>query len=465
MKSIHFVGVGGIGMSGLAAAAADLGFEVSGSDRAANRPENRALFSALASQGVVIYPQDGSRYASGNMPDMLVYSTAIEEDNPDFKGATGVSRMHRAELLGFLLDRFGRKSIAVTGSCGKSTVSCYLTEALCNAGSDPVMLAGALAKRFRTPGNAGNYRSGKGEYLVFEADESDKSLLKYGADYAMILNIGTDHYDKAELVDVFARFLHSIRLGAVMTSEVYEALQGKLPPDLPVSVVYPDFAEGEKYTLQNYTAVAGSGAKAVFAGSPEIALPANGRHSAVNALCIKAMMEMLGFEAQSALEALCRFEGVWRRDDFAGKNSRGAMVFDDYAHNPEKILSCLRGMRERVNGRIFAVFQPHGYGPFGFMENTLFEYMDKFLSVEDRFIVMEPYYAGGTSSFSPKAVDVVAKWQSCAACGKERFMTMPDRETLSGYLDRETGADDIIVIMGARDNSLSDYAASLTVMK
>ena len=83
--------------------------------------------------------------------------------------------------------------------------------------------------------------------------------------------------------------------------------------------------------------------------------------------------------------------------------------------------------------------------------------------MEDRFIVMEPYYAGGPSSFSPKAVDVVAKWQSCAACGKERFMTMPDRETLSGYLDRETGSDDIIVIMGARDNSLSDYAASLTV--
>ena len=172
------------------------------------------------------------------------------------------------------------------------------------------------------------------------------------------------------------------------------------------------------------------------------------------------MLQMLNFAENDIIDALGSFEGVWRRDDYAGTMSNGAKVFDDYAHNPEKILSCLSGMRERCTGRLFAIFQPHGYKPFGFMEGQLFEYMEKFLRDEDRFILLEPFYAGGTSSFSPSAIEIHAKWQNLSK-NPERFITLPDREAIKEFLNKNTRSGDIVTIMGARDNSLSDFAAGL----
>ena len=159
--------------------------------------------------------------------------------------------------------------------------------------------------------------------------------------------------------------------------------------------------------------------------------------------------------------------GEWEKNpvkkhDFAGKTPSGAMVYDDYAHNPEKIISCLAGMREVAGNRLFAVFQPHGYKPFGFMEEALFEKLESFLQSSDRFILLEPFYAGGTSSFSPHAADVCAKWRSASA-DPDRFMVMPDRETLKEFLQKNSAAGDVVVIMGARDNSLSYFSSSLTL--
>jgi len=460
MKNIHFIGIGGIGMSGLAAAACDLGINVSGSDRGSENRENRAIFNALRSQGITVFPQDGSRFAAGSVPpDHIVYSSAIEDDNPDFLAAGEIPRLHRSKLLRYLLDAFGRKSIAVTGSCGKSTVCCYLAEALTNLGADPVMLSGALSKRFRSDKFAGNYRPGKGDFLVFEADESDKSLLNYGADYAIILNIGTDHYDTSELKRVFSEFLVHIRCGAVLTREVYNALRDTIPGNLTVKVVDTSADTDAEYSLLDYRKE-NSAPTATFTGGAKLLLPKHGRHMATNALCIKAMLEMTGFSPDDALTALSRFDGVWRRDDFAGKTANGTQVFDDYAHNPEKILSCLQGMRERISGNIYAVFQPHGYKPFGFMEEQLFKYMDDFLNTGDRLMLLEPFYAGGTSSFKPSSAEVVEKWRKNTSA-PERFSVFPDRKTLADFLKETPAENDLIVIMGARDNSLSDFAAEL----
>lgn len=462
MKNIHFVGIGGIGMSGLAAAAKDLGWQVSGSDRAAERPENRRIFGALKNQGITVYPQDGSRFDLEELPDTVIYSTAIEEDNPDFQASPGIARLHRSELLGELLAAFGKSSIAVTGSCGKSTVSCYLSEVLTALGGDPVLLAGGLANAVSCDKFAGNYRPGRGGFLVFEADESDKSLLNYGADYAIVLNIGTDHYDKEELARVFGTFLQQVRKGAVMTRQVFDAVKKFLPPQLPVTVVDPDGGKGA-FALQEYTVSAGEKGKTarVRCGDGRvITLPKMGRHMAENALCIRAMAEMLGFDAGKCVEALATFSGVWRRDDFAGESGSGAQVFDDYAHNPEKILSCLRGMRERCDGRIFAVFQPHGYKPFGFMKDELFALMENFLRPDDRFYLLEPYYAGGTSSFSPGGKEVAGEWRKNSAT-PQKFDFIASREAVRQRLAAEACAGDVVVVMGARDNSLSDFARTL----
>jgi len=468
---MHFVGVGGIGMSGLAAMALDLGYAVSGSDRGAEKPENRRIFDALKRSGLELYPQDGSFAASGNKTDFLVYSTAIEEDNPDFAAAAGIPRLHRSQLLAKLMGELpaGVRRIAVTGSCGKSTVTGYAAESLLRLGRGTGCLNGALVKSFISGSRAGNYRGvGDGDCFVFEADESDKSLLNYGCDYALILNLGTDHYEKSELVRVFGEFLRNVRVGAVLELGVYRELAAAhlLPGHLRLRVFG---AAGEpevtdelvEYLLRDdpdgarYAAARGS-------DGSEIALPLPGRHMALNALAVGALLRLVGAEEAAIPGALESFGGVWRRNDFAGCFAgTGALVYDDYAHNPEKIRANLALMRELARGAVFAVFQPHGYGPFGFMEPTLFEYLERDLRDGDCFILLEPYYAGGTSSFRPHADEVCAKWRA-ASRHPERYLALPDRDAVRRFLAEHTGRADAVAIMGARDNTLSDYAVSLT---
>ena len=450
---IHFVGIGGIGMSGLAAMCYHLGYEVTGSDRGADKSENQRILGALRNQGIVIYPQDGS-FVKDGLPEKIVYSTAIENDNPDFLAAPNVERVHRAAFLEQMIKETKvANSIAVTGSCGKSTVSSYLAEALLSLGEKPYCITGALANNFATPSLAGNFYPGDGKFLVFEADESDKSLLSYSPDYALILNIGCDHYDKEELARVFGSFLQQVKKGAVLSSDVYNQVKDFIPKSLPVAVF------GEEDNLA-YKLVSYQLPKATFnVGS--VTLPQSGKHTALNALAIYAMLEMLGFEKAASLKAIEHFGGIWRRNDYAGKTASGALVYDDYAHNPEKIISCLSSMKELITGRVIAIFQPHGYGPWGFMEEELGKVLDEFLSKDDVFIVMEPYYAGGTSSFKPSAKEVVEKWQQLYK-NKERFRLGTSRDEVASFVKENATSNDIVVVMGARDNSLSTYAKSLT---
>lgn len=509
MNHLHFIGIGGIGMSGLAAMCRDQGMTVTGSDRGADLPENARIIDALRNQGVAIYPQDGSYLEKSGRPDFLVYSTAIEEDNPDFVAGAGIPRLHRAELLAQLVADSGfGATVAVTGSCGKSTVTAYAAEALTNLGTDPCCLNGGLSKRFHTGRFAGNYRPGTKDFFVFEADESDKSLLHYSPDYAIILNLGTDHYDREELIRVFSTFLGQVKKGAVLEREVYESVKSSLRPELKISVfdakprrdsqfavtqyrkvnraelIYKrghraDIAPGGDRAAEDYVGasnilsvygmrsedfrIESSAFFAEFTGKRRIILPQPGFHTALNALAVLALLEMLGVTSseEDLLDSLERFDGVWRRNDFAGVTTRGAVVYDDYAHNPEKILSCLKAMREIAPGNLYAVFQPHGYKPFGFMQNQLFEYLEQFLGKKDRFILLPPFYAGGTSSFTPTAEEVAAGWKS-RSTRPDRFMVFPDRDSLADFLVLKPESGDAIVIMGARDNSLSDYAKFLT---
>ena len=341
MTHLHFIGIGGIGMSGLAAMCADSGYTVTGSDRGAERPENRRIIDALELQGIRIYPQDGS-YIRDGRPDLLVYSTAIEEGNADFVAGAGIDRIHRSQLLERVIRESGFEcSIAVTGSCGKSTVTAYLAEALTNLGADPSCLDGALIKRFTGGRYAGNYRHGAGKYFVFEADESDKSLVNYSPDYAIILNLGCDHYEKDELVRVFGEFLAKVKKGAVLEREVYELVRPRLKPGFPVRVIDASPRPDSQFAIEEYRILtrtdaiysqggrrerlAPSGDRAVtdtigatnllsiygmrsegfrlesrlpvarFTGGRKLELPQPGFHMAMNALAIDALLEWIGF--------------------------------------------------------------------------------------------------------------------------------------------------------------------------
>lgn len=454
MAKYHFIGIGGIGMSALAAFCRSRGDEVTGSDRSYGKPENQKIFSPLEKSGIKIFPQDGS-FVSGGKPDKIVYSSAIEPDNPDLAAAPDVVRLHRSMLLGEAVTTFPGKSIAVTGSCGKSSVTSYIAEALKNCGIEPDVINGALMKRFISLEEAGNFHSGEGKFLVLEADESDKSLLNYRADYAVILNLGHDHYEEKELIRVFTEFVNSAKIAAVVEEKVYEKIKGALRDDLTVAVFGEKNAPNRlvDYRICDRTPIA------EFSGGAKIKLPQCGRHNALNALAVLSLLDLLGVSREKSLPALEKFSGVWRRSDFAGTTVNGAPVFDDYAHNPEKIISCLGALREITPGRLFAVYQPHGYGPFGFMRDTLFAELEKFLLPTDRFFLLEPYYAGGTSSFKPTAEEVYHSWIKMAAdpgvyrCGESK-------ESVRKAILDQSGKGDTVVIMGARDNSLSDYARS-----
>jgi UDP-N-acetylmuramate--alanine ligase len=445
---IHFVGIGGIGMSALAQFFAAHGCEVSGSDRGAEQSENRAIIGPLEAQKIKIFPQDGS-FVENVTPDCLVYSTAIEDDNPDFLAAPEIPRGHRAEALAAAVAMNNEQiSIAVTGSCGKTTVTAWLAEALYNLGTDPSCLNGGLINSFRAPACAGNCRNGKGGYFVFEADESDKSLLSYSADYVLILNMGTDHYPKEELIEVFSAFAASAGKGVILEEEVYSLIKDRLPENLRVIVFGPEV---------NVYEITEGKARATI-GNSEITLPVPGRHNAFNAAAVLAVLAELGYSGETARAAVENFNGVWRRFDYAGETATGAAVYDDYAHNPEKIASCIYAAQEITAGKVFAVFQPHGFGPFGFMREALFEVLEEVLRPDDKFILLPPFYAGGTSSFKPTSEEVTVSYRQN---GTKKYFCYPSRSELTKHLEAEAGKEDIILVMGARDNSLSDYAKSL----
>lgn len=460
MKHWHFVGIGGIGMSGLAQMALAQGFHVSGSDRGRHGKENAALFAALERQGARLFEQDGSFLAAGR-PDAVIYSTAIEENNPDFAAAPDVPRLHRAEALRQLIAASGAPcSIAVAGSAGKTSTAAFCAEALYHLGADPACINGGHIKAFADLSHPGNFRDGAGP-LVFEADESDKSLLAFEPDYAIILNIGTDHYSKEELADVFAAFLARTRRGAVLESHVYETLRGRIPERLAVAVFDGASEPGEHsaypFYLSGYEARDGA-AYAAWNGGELRELPVPGRHTALNLLAVTALLKLLGYDRDAAVGAVLKSGGVARRFDRKGIHRSGAPVIDDYAHNPEKIACCIRAAQELAKGRVWTVFQPHGYGPLGFMRDELGRTLGATLRPGDRFFLLEPYYAGGTSSFRPHADEAIRAWRDAAITAPEKGES---RDAVRAVLDRECRAGDMILVLGARDNTLPEWAAEL----
>ena len=470
-KSLHFVGIGGIGMSGLAQMFRDLGCAVTGSDRALGHPENERIFTALRKCGAKLYPQDGSVYADGYAPDAIVYSTAIEEDNPDFRCAPpGTRRLHRSEALSLGIRALhGRFTIAVTGTCGKTTVSAWLADALDRLGGDPGMLSGGYVKRFREDGAAGNYRGGFGRDFVIEADESDKSLLNYVPDTALILNIGTDHYSREELAEVFLKFANSARSCVVMELAAFEEIGPEKFPAGKMIVLFSGEADAPVscagcpvLRLDSYRVADGS-AWCAFNGLPEIRLPMPGRHNALNALAVHTVLTSRGYDSMDALKAVSEFAGVARRFDRMGVMANGAQVIDDYAHNVEKLASCIGAAQELApEGRVVTVFQPHGFAPLRFMREALAKALPSLLRPADTFIFLPVYYAGGTASFSPTSAEVAATCREAAGAKAGSILDFEDRQECERYLKQAVKRGDVVIVAGARDESLSIWAKSLT---
>jgi UDP-N-acetylmuramate--alanine ligase len=453
---LHFIGIGGIGMSGLAHMLQTAGCIISGSDRGINQPENDPIFSPLRTLSMKLFAQDGSYYKAFK-PDYIIYSTAIEADNQDFTVAPNIPRVHRSAALATAMQLPDTgKMIAISGSCGKTTVTAWLAETLCRSGADPSFLTGGLVNRFRASNAPGNYYHGTDEYFIFEADESDKSLLAYEPEYALLLNIGTDHYEKDELVRVFSEFARRIKHGLVVEKSVYKMLEPGCTDHLEIKTFSTTDRDCDWF-LSDYKS-SPAGIHITINDNLSLALPAPGIHNAANALAMIAMFDILNKPLEQLLPEIAEFSGVWRRSDYAGLLASGAKVYDDYAHNVEKIVAGFSALRETISGKLIIIFQPHGFGPLGFMRDELLKALEINLHENDLFAMLPPYYAGGTSSFKPTAQEVIDEFNSL---GKKTYRCFANRIEAEKYLNEYATANDAVIIMGARDNSLSTWAAEL----
>lgn len=411
--TVHLVGIGGVGMSALAQALLDAGGTVTGADRALGGSGARpGVLAALARAGVRLFPDDGS----GIGPDTarVIVSTAVEETNRDLQcaRARGIPVIHRAAALAELLAP--RRLVAVAGTCGKSTVTAILGHLLAESGFDPVVVNGAQVVGWDAGGTrVGSTRKGTGAYAVAEVDESDKSLVAFKPFAAVVTNASADHYSKAEMDAVFDAFVRGVP-GPV--------IDGRRTPMVP------------------------------SAAARTIPLP--GEHNAVNAECALRMAAALGADPARLAAAIRTFPGVERRLQRVG-TCGGAVVYDDYAHNPEKLHAMLATLQAAYPKGVAVVWRPHGYAPLRKMLEALAAMFRATLRPCDELLVLPVYDAGGTTDRSLNSDALVARLNASPV----RFVEgLEDAET---HLRTHAPAFGALVVAGARDPGLPVLARRL----
>ncbi len=427
---IHFCGVGGTGLSALARLAVRRGRRVSGSDRSFDRGEMSAELSALAAEGIVIVPQDGSAAVEAEIPDL------VEARN------MGVPIVSRAGFLRELGK--GKRLLAVAGTNGKSSTTAMLGWILHRAGLDPSVILGAAV--LGDWGGTANARSGGGEIFLFEADESDGELSFYRPETGVITNISADHYPLPETEKVFSDFAASVtgRLLVGSDSEPVRRLGASGAERLSFG-----FAPGAGL-LGSDLALSGTGTS-FQAGGVEFKVPQPGRYNALNALGAAAAAAALGVGLKVSALALADFPGIARRMEVVA--SRGSViVLDDYAHNPDKIASALAAAR-LFAPRLIVIYRPHGFAP---LRKSLTAYAAAFrsgLAGGDLLLLLPVYDAGGTAPRDVSSVDLAR-----AVGGGVEVRSAASWEEASGLAAAAVAPGTAVIFMGARDPGLSPAA-------
>ena len=458
-RPFFFVGIGGSGMLPLAQIVRGRGAQVAGSDRSRDQGRTPEKFAALEHDGFTLFPQDGSGITS---PDQVVVASAAVEDSvPEIARANelGCLRLTRAQLNSILFNTSGA-GIAIAGTSGKSTVTGMLGWILDAAGREPTIMNGAVMKNFVTPERpvASAVVGGQSLY-VSEVDESDGSIALYRPAVGVLLNVSLDHMGMDELRALFADYLGRSHI-AVVNADDGEALAllkhakealtfGIDEPRAQIGIAPGSIAEGP---TQQAALVIDRHDGSTHA----LRLPVPGRHNLSNALAAIAGAAAAGIAVASAVDALAGYKGLARRFDILGVSPSGVTVIDDFGHNPEKCAATLRTLKAHP-GRVLAFFQPHGYGPLRQMGTELAETLARELGPEDRVILCDPVYFGGTTDRtvgSERIIDLIN-----TAGGHAEHI--PDRAEAGERLAALAQPGDRIVIMGARDDTLSAFAAEV----
>lgn len=416
-RRLHFVGVGGAGMSGLALVARSLGAQVTGSDRA-----DSAYTTRLREHG--IEPRIG--HAAENVPPRaeVIYSTAVPADNPERAAAS--RQLHRADLLAELAAL--KRCLAITGTHGKTTTAAMTAHALRGAGLDPAFVIGA-----ELPGSGLGAGWGSGEWIVIEADESDRSLLKLSPEIAVLTNAELDHHatysSRLELEATFTTFMARAGDRAVVWDRpALRALcpGGGIPYDARELVLAP---EGARFRWREL----------------EVVLPVPGAHNAVNAAGALTAAALAGADPARAARALADFRGARRRMEAVGHTASGAAVYDDYAHHPTEVAAAIAAARTLAPRRVVAIFQPHLYS----RTRALAGAFGAALAGADEIVVVPIYPARERGEDFP-GVDGRLAAAAAADAGPGRPVAwMPDLGSAEAYLRSTLRDGDLALMMGA----------------
>ncbi len=452
------------------------GGRVEGSDRALDQGRNTERFDFLRARGIVLHPQDGTGIRRDSQ--ILVISAAVEETVPDVQAArrVGATVVTRAKLLAQLFNH-AALSAGVAGTSGKSTTVGMIGWILHRAGKSPTIVNGADMKNFINSGSPfASARVGAGDIFVSEVDESDGSIAFFKPRVAVVNNISLDHKPLDELRSLFGGFIASAQTAVLNLDNAETA---SLAADLkPVEAVTYSLRAGRRIregTLRRpLREIRTMGSKpadlfasALMLGPTGISFQVNARetgetatvdlkvpglHNASNALAALCVSKVYGVGLAEAASHLGEFSGIRRRLEVVG-TANEITVIDDFAHNPEKIAATLQTLHA-FPGRLLLMFQPHGYSPIRLMRHALVDCFVRGLNDDDVLVMPEPIYFGGTVDRSIGSRELI--------CDIERHgchaFAFPDRGSCGDALVRLARRGDRIVIMGARDDTLSNFA-------
>jgi len=451
-----FCGIGGSGMLPLALILKGHGAHVAGSDRSRDQGRTPEKFAWLESLGFTLFPQDGSGITSAKQ--VLVASAAVEDTVPEMvrAGELGCARMSRAELLARLFNA-APQGVAIGGTSGKSTVTGMTGWVLTSTGRDPTIMNGAVMKNFAAPDAPfASARVGHGGIFVSEVDESDGSIALYRPAVSVLLNVSLDHKSMDELRALFGDFLAAAGTAAINADDAEcLALAPRARQTIRFGIASSDAEIG---VVPGSIVEAATGLSATVidrrdCSAHALTLQVPGRHNLANALAAIAAANAAGVPVADAVAALGSYAGLARRFEIVGTSGSGVTVIDDFGHNPEKCAATLRTLKAHP-GRVIAFFQPHGYGPLRQMGHELAEVFAQLLAPDDITILSDPVYFGGTVDRSQGSERIVQMIRDHG--GKAQHI--PARDDCGRYIASIARPGDRIVIMGARDDTLSQFA-------
>ncbi len=454
--SYFFCGIGGSGMLPLAMIVQAQGFPIEGSDRALDQGRTPEKFDWLRAHGVTLHPQDGSGVTRASQ--QVIATGAIEETVPDIGAArrAGARIQTRPELLSQLFNA-APTSIGVAGTSGKSTITGMIAWILHQTGRNPTVVNGAVMKNFADADHPfASALIGGPDLFAAEVDESDGSIARYNPTVAVVSNISLDHKSMEELRDLFGGFVDRAQTAVLnLDNPETAALAQMLPAGKAIT-----FALGEEqadlsaHDLQPLP----TGMKfRLIAGWSEYDAVLNvpGAHNVANALAALGAVKALGVPVGEAVAALATFAGIRRRMEVVG-TANDIIVIDDFAHNPDKIAATLKTLHA-FDGRLLILFQPHGFGPLKLMKDEFIEGFAGLMRPDDVLLMPEPVYYGGTTDRSVGSQDIAS---GVRAAGRNAE-ALPDRAACGERILELAQPGDRIIVMGARDDTLSTFAAEL----